>query len=132
MSKERIKEIETRMDELKAAHYEYNTLSTELSDLKRKEHAKEKLTKYWAAVDKCKYVAPEYPSMGEVGNNGSAFFETVEDARQLIAVLNLNNGYSHAFDMKWTTPGWYIAEPDWRYDHDNDIIYTTIFTKQPD
>lgn len=124
---EKIKELRAEMDALEPARARYYELSTKAHELNKEMTARKYASNLSAAIFKCSYQEPEYPRMGESGRNGSVFFKTKEDAEELITLLQ--RGYTYGYRLNWSVPGLYVVEPDWKYDHDGDVIYTATFTK---
>ena len=68
--------------------------------------------------------------MGCSGEDGSAFFKDEEQANSLIQALRSNSNYYYAYILEWKGEGEYIVEPDWKYDHDGETVYTAYFKKK--
>jgi hypothetical protein len=127
--KAKIDTISFQMAELEPARNKYQELSFERGKLQ--EEYNEKTYRYDLLVlkMKTKYHEPEYPYMGGVAENGSANFDNQEDAEKLVKLLR-QRSYTYGYLLVWDGPGEYVVEPDYKYDHDGDVIYTATFKKE--
>lgn len=107
--------------------FEISHALDKLQKKKRESDAIDRLNKY---EDLCKYVAPEFPSMGYAAENGYAVFEKWSDALDLVKVLNEFTNYYVSYVLDWQGPGNYVIVPTWAYDHDKDIVHTATFKKE--
>jgi hypothetical protein len=80
-------------------------------------------------LKKTGYVEPEYPTMGVSGSDGVCVFSNEDEAKELIEIL-IWQSYTYAHDLHWTGPGTYQIIPEYKYDHDNDLIYTAVYKKE--
>ena len=81
-------------------------------------------------IDETKFVECEYPLMGVEASNGIAHFEDQDQADELLIHLRKDASYYYAYVLEWKGPGSYIVKPEYRYDHDNEVIYTARFVKE--
>lgn len=124
--KERIKEINARLDELRSAYMEYDSLIKERRVLNEKLAEEEKYNKRRLIVSSTQFIEPCYPYIGSEAKNGSAVFESEKQANELMYSVC---SYEYGYELDWNGPGKYYAIPNYRYDHHGDIIYTCTFTK---
>jgi len=126
--KEKIDKLTAKMDVLESARKTYYELSFERDRLN--EEYREKLYKHdlFVLKIKTKYKEPTYPEMGSLSENGSASFDNKEEADKLVKMLR-EKSYTYGYVLVWDGPGEYVIEPSYKYDHDNDIIYTATFKR---
>lgn len=135
----KISELETELQTLKLEldliRPQYEALSSRYFELSRKHtklieeiNERKKRSRQSTLEWKCRYEEPTYPRMGESGSNGTAYFTDQAEAEELIALL-CSRSYYYGYDFKWQGPGHYDVIPDWKYDHDREVIYTAIFQK---
>jgi hypothetical protein len=127
--KAKIAELNEEMEQLEPARAKYYKLSHERSKLVDELQYLEKRSKLRKAEMRTNYIPCEYPSIGIAGANGSATFASEEQMDNLVAALNSNSSYYNHYKGIWSEPGDYIMEPDYRRDHDGDIVYTATFKK---
>jgi hypothetical protein len=124
-----LKDMERQMNDLKPIVDEYYKIQRDYN-LKKKEYDKQKK---WENLVKLKretsYVECTYPEMGTESSNGSVFFEDDQQANNLLNALRSNASYYYAYIIEWSGKGKYIVEPDWKYDHDGEIVYTATIKK---
>jgi len=126
---DRIDLLSKEMDELKPMMSRYYEASHEYYELcKRRDEQKK-----WADRNRlsimCQYQEPEYPYVGQSGEDGSAYFHNQQDAEDLIKALRASSSYGKGYVLKWSEPGRYVVEPSYRYDHDRDMVYTATFRR---
>jgi len=123
-------QLEVRMSQLAPLVDEYHEISHVIR--KRKEDLSRQMyeSRLRIIMSRTSYIGPEYPSMGEEGYNGSCFLQTKEDAYELLEVLRMRADYYHSFVLLWTEPGDYTVEPDYKYDHDREIVYTATIKRR--
>lgn len=125
-----LEELQNEMDELKPKVDKYYELSR-IHNQKHKEFEKMKKRENLSRlVVDTEYEECEYAEMGSVASDGSAIFKDKEQAESLLFALRNNSNYYYAYVLKWNGEGNYIVKPDWKYDHDGDIVYTATFIKE--
>lgn len=116
--------LEARLEELRPAKEEYMRIWHEVYKLRDEKKKQDGLN----LIEKTKYIEPEYPDMGVSERNGSARFESEEQATQLQKVL-ASGSYYFGYEIDWSGPGNYVVVPSYSYDHDNEVIYTATFER---
>ena len=133
MSKEIVEQtiagFKAEIDSLKPAYDRYLELSRQLYKLEKELKEKTKKERLRRLLFVTYYEDPTEPSMGVSGELGSANFKDMQIAMDLISALNENSGYYRIYDLKWTEPGAYEIEAIYKYDHDNELIWTYEFRK---
>jgi hypothetical protein len=127
---ELIDSLKAEMDTLKPSVDRYFEVSRQHGKLVEERRKDDERKKRMKAIWDASYEAPEYPSMGVAGSNGSATFKTEEQAKELVQLLVWGGSYTYGYELKWDGPGDYVVEPDYKYDHDRDVIYTAKFRKK--
>lgn len=127
--KAELDELRPQHEAISSRYYELSRAYTKACEAKAE---REKRNRLWKLESKCSYEEPEYPSMGSPGRNGSARFTDQAEAEELVTLLRSRVRYYKAYVLKWNGPGNYDVIPDWRYDHDREVVYTATFEKTHD
>lgn len=125
-----LKDLERQMEDLKPVVDEYYTLQREYNIKKKKYEKQKKMEEFFRLKRETKYVECTYPEMGTESSNGSAYFKNENEANNLLTALRHNSSYYYAYILEWSGKGDYIVEPDWKYDHDGEIVYTATIKKE--
>ncbi len=129
LKKTSTEDLEARLKELEPLKNEYYEIYHILEPRWKIAATTKKRAEYNAIVAETKYVEPDYPSMGFPGVAGSAIFTGKRQANKLLGILNKNTSYYYVYVLEWDGKGEYIVEPHYKYDHDNEIVYTAIIKK---
>jgi hypothetical protein len=121
-------EIVSQMGELKTAVDRYHTLSHKHSALSKEHKTKAYNAELRRLEFTTNYTPPKYPEMGVEGELGSATFKNEEDAKKLVDLLR-QPSYYHGYKLVWDGPGDYNVEPDYKHDHDGEVIWLATFKK---
>jgi len=131
-NKERYEALKKEMKELEPAKDRYFELSFEAGKLSKQITQYEKESRLNRLEYETKFKNCEFHGMGSVAENGEATFENEEQAVNLCMALSEGN-YHKAYHVKdWKGPGRYDCVPQWKYDHDRDVIYSGVFVKAED
>jgi len=128
---DRIAAIKKEREELKEYVDRDRNLSYELSDLEKTLYKNKKKQGLSRIKNLTNFKDCEFPSMGYYGVNGSCNVENEEQLKELCKQLNLSIGYGkYYYYKKYEGSGDYLLIPDWKYDHDGDIVYKGEFIKK--
>lgn len=130
--RKRVQELEVIMDETKIAYGKYLEATFERGRLAEQIREEERRRELSNIQWRTKYREPEYPSVGYSSRNGYCHLQDKEQAEKLLNCLRSNTGYHHAYILEWTEPGHYNVVPDYKHDHDNDLIYTATIERMED
>ena len=126
----KLKEIEDKISELKPFVDKYYELNNEYNQKKKSFDKQKKYEELFRLKRETKYNECEYPSMGCEESNGSVEFKSKKQAESLLNALRSNSNYYYSYILKWDGVGQYIIKPDWKYDHDKEIVYTATIKKE--
>ena len=125
-----LNDLKKKLDDMKPIVDEYYEIQREYNQKMKTFEQNKKREELLQLKIECQFEECEYPSMGVSGFNGEANFKTKEQADNLINALRNNANYYHAYILKWSGPGKYLVVPDWKYDHDSEVVYTAQFIKE--
>ena len=118
-----LEELQPVVDEYYEIQRKYNIKKSAFDKIKKGERLSN-------AKRECSFVDCTYPDMGCEAENGSATFSSKHQAETLINALRDNSNYYYAYLLEWQGVGKYKVVPQWKYDHDNEIVYTARFIKE--
>lgn len=122
-------QLKAEMEKLELGRARYYELSRLTYDLQKKLDEKEKILTLRRLSQQTSFEECQYPSMGEVGYEGVAYFLTEQVANDLIKALRTDSSYYYAYVLEWNGAGKYRVLPEFRIDHDREIVYTARFVK---
>lgn len=124
-----LNEMENYMSELKPIVDEYYSVLYKYN-VKKKQFDQQKQYEDLINIQReTDYVSCTYPSIGEESKTGSVCFKDKDQADKLINSLRNNASYYSSYILEWSGSGIYLIHPEWRYDHDGEIIYTARIKK---
>ena len=125
-----LKDMERILEEMKPVVDEYYALYNKYSEKKKVFEKMKKQETLSTLIKECKFRECEYPSMGYSAEDGEATFESKNQAESLIRALRADASYYYAYILEWSGVGKYKVVPDWKYDHDSEVVYTAKFIKE--
>lgn len=129
LEKKDTKWLLARRDKISKHQKELTEILYILSDRATEVIRIQKIERLAAITKKTEYREPEYPSVGVLARSGTCVLNNEAEATELLEALQDKGSYYYGYTMNFTKAGRYLAIPDWKEDHDGDIVYTTLFER---
>lgn len=130
--KQRLEILRKEMAELEPARARYYDLSFEASKLAEEVSKTEKQRKLNALEEATNFENCDFYNTNLYPRNGQATFENEDQAVDLCMALSEGSYYKAYHVEDWKGPGLYVLEPEWKYDHDRERVYSGVFKKATD
>lgn len=129
LKKEKLKEIQLEMQSLEEAKDRYFNLANEKSKLEKEIYRAEKTYRKDELELKFNFKDCQFAGMGIVPIEGSAYFYDEAEAKEFCQLIS-DRYYKIYFIKDWKGEGEYILKPDYKYDHDGELINLGKFIKK--
>lgn len=129
LKKEKLKEIQLEMQSLEEAKDKYFKLANEKSKLEKEIYQAEKAYRKDELKKKLNFKDCQFAEMGVIPIEGSAYFYSEIEAKEFCQLIS-DRYYKIYFVKDWLGEGEYILKPDYKYDHDSEIVNLGKFIKK--